>query len=329
MPGSLNMSGSPLVAIPGGAGYAGGRIVEHLAQNGWRVRVTSRSRMTWPGSASDHIEVVRLPEDAPEARTECLRNARAVVMLAGADESRSQANPAAAVRATSEQCMAWLQASHEAGVERFVYLSTVHVYGAPRDGVLSEDTEPRPIRPYATTHLAAELFTQAAHRAGRVSAVVFRLSNSFGAPVWPGIDQWPLLVNDLARQAVLSHQLVLKSDGSQARDFIPLSDVCRAVAWALQRAARGDEAELYNLGSGRSTTILEMTTRVAERCQKVLGFRPPISRGSERSHLTDRPFSLATERLAGAGFAPHGDWDAELDGLLRFCRDHAPALAGH
>jgi UDP-glucose 4-epimerase len=323
------MSGRPLVVIPGGTGYAGGRIVEHLARRGWRVRVTSRSRTTWPGSSSDHIEVIRLDENAPQARTECLRTAKAVVMLAGADESRSQANPAGAVRATCEQCMAWLQASHDAEVERFVYFSTVQVYGAPGEAVLSEDTEPRPIRPYATTHLAAELFTQAAHRAGGRSAVIFRLSNSFGAPVWPGIDQWPLLLNDLARQAVLDRRLVLKSDGLQARDFIPLSDVGRAVAWALERDARGAEAEVYNLGSGRSTTILEMTLRLAQRCETVLGFLPPISRAPDRSHVTDGTFSLATDRLARAGFAPQGDWDAELDGLLRFCRDHAPALAGH
>jgi UDP-glucose 4-epimerase len=317
-----------LVVVPGGAGYAGGRIVEHLAAQGWRVRVTSRSRTVWPGAAGNDVEVVRLvPEAEVEARSDLLQGATAVVMLAGADEAASRANPVSAVRATSEQCMAWLQAARHARVDPFVYFSTVHVYGPPSDRRLDEDATPRPIGPYAATHLAAEAFVEAATRAGWVKGLVFRLSNSFGAPAWPGTDQWGRLLNDLARQAVLRRQLVLQTDGRQARDFIPLSEVCRAVAWSLGRSPATDGPEMYNLGSGRSTSVLEMAARLASRCEAVLGFRPAIAHAPDRERVTDGTFRLRTDRLIRAGFAPGGDWDGELDGLLAFCRDHAPALA--
>jgi len=116
-----------------------------------------------------------------------------------------------------------------AGLERFIYFFTAHVYGEPLIGRITEATLPRPIHPYAITHYAAKNFVLAAHNQNKITGVALRLSNGFGAPTHPNVDCWTLLVNDLCRQAVQTRKIVLRSNGLQQRDLIPLMDIGGAV----------------------------------------------------------------------------------------------------
>ena len=121
------------------------------------------------------------------------------------------------------------------GVPRFLYFSTAHVYGSSLEGTITEQTCPRNLHPYATSHLAGEQAVLEAAQRGAIRGVVFRLSNAFGAPVSSEVNCWMLLVNDLCRQAVTTGELALRTAGLQLRDFVTLEDVTRAVLHVLQR----------------------------------------------------------------------------------------------
>ena len=115
-------------------------------------------------------------------------------------------------------------------VERFIYFSTAHIYGAPLEGTITEKSLPSPVHPYAITHRAAEDYVIAAAKQKRIQGTVLRLSNSFGAPVSPHVNRWTLLANDLCRQAVEKGTITLRSNGCQYRDFICLTDVEEVMA---------------------------------------------------------------------------------------------------
>jgi UDP-glucose 4-epimerase len=156
----------------------------------------------------------------------------------------------------------------------------------------------------------------AAGRRGDFRTTVFRISNAFGAPVNAEVDRWTLLVNDLARQAAETGKLVLRSDGLQARDFIPMSTVCGAVRWALESPAPGG---LYNLGSGESTTVYEMASRVADRCAAVFGWSPPVLRREPDSGAKAGRYLLDVGAIRRDGGLPSAAWEPEIDALLYFC----------
>jgi UDP-glucose 4-epimerase len=317
--GSAKVAGERRVLIPGGTGYVGGRVAEALHESGWQVRVASRRADTWLGPAGESIEVVPCDWRDASDRNRALTGCDALIMLAAANEIEAARDPVAAETATATQCLAWLQGARLAGVSRFLYLSTIHVYGPDGDMPISEAMPPRPVHPYAETHLAAEVFVDAAGRRGDFHTTIFRLSNAFGAPVDAAVNRWTLLVNDLARQAAETGHLVLRSDGLQARDFIPLHAVCGALRWALESPS---PRPLYNLGSGQSLTVFEMASRVAERCAGIFGRTPPISRPEPADGAVAGRYLLDVGAIKRDGGLGSLAWEPEVDAVLRFCRSH-------
>lgn len=305
------------VLITGGSGYVGGRIAAHLLKNGCGVVVGTRQKAAspaWLAGAS-----VRAMD---WASADSLKNAcsgvEAVIHLAAMNEIESAKHPVAALEANTKASLMLLEASISAGVKRFIYFSTAHVYGAPLQGVIHEGTLPRPIHPYALTHKFSEDFVLAAHSLGRVQGAVFRLSNGFGAPTNETVDRWTLLVNDLCRQAATNGVLKLQSDGMQWRDFITLTDVARATHHILHcdPAQWGDG--LFNLGGQLPMTVFAMASRVAMRWQALTGRPIDIIRvqpaGGELPALDYR-----CDKLIATGFTLTSPVDEEIDNTLRFC----------
>ena len=310
------------VLVTGGFGYLGGRVVAELAAApDTEVIVTSRGG-AWPddyprdGLAGVRVVALDLTRPAP---ADLCAGVTEVVHLAAANEIVSGLAPAAAVDATTAGTVRVLERALEAGVRRFVYLSTAHIYGAPLVGHLDECALPRPGHPYAITHRAAEDFVLAAADRGAIEAVVVRLSNAFGWPVWAGVDRWTLVVNDLCRQAVVDRALVLRSSGAQERDFICLGDATRAIRHLLEVPASQLGDGIFNLGGRATTRILDMAERVRARTAAVLGFTPTLSVGADPGGTAPPPLDYDCGRLAATGFHWRGDSDGEIDGLLRLC----------
>lgn len=310
---------SQTVLVTGGFGYLGGRIAKAIARDtSCQVRLASRKPCAGPSWLPQAQTVVMDVLD-PVSLDAALCGVKTVVHLAAVNENESAANPEEALRVNTLGTLRLLRAAIASGVERFIYFSTAHVYGAPLQGHISEQVVPRPVHPYAITHHAAEDFVLAAHDEKRLMGYVIRLSNGFGAPVHAGVDRWTLLVNDLCRQAVQTRQLVLRSAGLQQRDFITLHDVGRAVCHllALSRDASGDG--LFNLGGESSMSVWDMVMRIAKCCRETLGFDPEIVRPAPAPGEQAPSLVYDINKFKQTGFALKGEIDDEIMQTLRLC----------
>lgn len=310
------------VLITGGLGYVGGRIARTVGTEVWReVRLGVRDAGgILPPALDGCTRTVLDLEDDASLDAACI-GIESVVHLAALNEIDSAADPERALRINGVGSLKLLRAAERAGVKRFIYFSTAHVYGAPLCGVISETTLPRPIHPYAITHRTAEDFVLAAHDRRVLTGIVVRLSNGFGAPLTANVNRWTLVVNDLCRQAVETGSLRLLSTGLQRRDFITLGDTGRAVAHllALDPTTCGDG--VFNLGGENPFRIIDVAERVADRCVATLGFRPPIIRPEPREGERSEPLEYRIDRLRDSGFTLENDVDGEIDATLFLCRD--------
>ncbi len=305
--------------ITGGYGYLGGRIAVELADHPeWIVRLGSRKAQAAP-SWLPQAETVAMDVREAGSLSVAMADVQAVVHLAAMNENECVADPCRAVLVNTLGTLNVLQAAIDAGVKHFIYFSTAHVYGAPLVGDISEQTLPRPIHPYAITHHAAEDFVLAAHDQKKITGIVVRLSNGFGAPTHPDVDRWTLLVNDLCRQAVQTRKLVLRSSGLQQRDFITLTDVGRAVSHliGLSRMDCGDG--LFNLGGDNSLSVWDMVQKIAQRCQWTLGYLPGIERPEPRPDEQVGSLNYHSGKFQQTGFMLHGNLDEEIDRTLLVC----------
>lgn len=314
------MNNTSKVLITGGLGYVGGRIAQHLATDpGLSLRLTSRRiiRTTYPTWLAN-CEIRQW--DASADPSDLCAGIDTVVHLAAANENDCIQDPLGALEVNGIGSLRLLQAAQDAGVRRFIYFSTAHVYGAPLLGFISEQTVPRPIHPYAITHKVAEDFVLASRDQGKIEGIVLRLSNGFGVPITVDVDRWTLLINDLCRQAVSTGKLVLRSNGMQQRDFITLQDAARCVAHliALPVSRCGDG--LFNLGGELACSIYEITQLVASRCQVVLGFTPPIERVEPLSGDRAPSLEYSIAKLKATGFSLRNEVEDEIDATLSLCQ---------
>ena len=68
-----------------------------------------------------------------------------------------------------------VSASLQANVQRFIYLSTAHIYGNPLQGLITEETLPTNYHPYATSKLAGEKVVLHSASLGTMKTIVLRL----------------------------------------------------------------------------------------------------------------------------------------------------------
>jgi UDP-glucose 4-epimerase len=307
---------SGLVLVTGAGGYLGGRVATALAHAGRPLRLVTRSPAALRPFFSES-EILPWPE--PSGFDGLCRDVHAVVHLASLNESDSACDPEQATLVNTLNTLQLLRAAERAKVERFVYASTARVYGEPLQGTISETTLPRPVHPYAITHLGAEHHVLAAHDRWALGGVVLRLSNVVGAPSRAGVNRWSLIANDLCRQAVTKRTLSLKSSGLGTRDFVAMSDACRAIQHVLDLPFEGLADGLFNVGGGQSRSILDMARLVADGCERVLGFRPDLLRGF--SSESDAALDYRIDKLTGTGFQLAGALETEIDETLALCRD--------
>lgn len=310
---------SKRILITGGYGYLGGRIAVELANNAkWIARLGSRRAQVAPGWLPQ-AETVSMDVLETESLPAAMTDVQAVVHLAAMNENECIADPGKAVLVNTLGTFNVLRAAIDAGVKQFIYFSSAHVYGAPLVGDVTEETLPRPLHPYAITHHAAEDFVLAAHDQKKITGIVVRMSNGFGAPTHSDVDRWTLLVNDLCRQAVQTRKLILRSSGLQQRNFITLTDVARAVRHLLDLNQRDYGNGLFNLGGSNSLSIWDMVQKVSQRCPLTLGYLPSIERPEPQPDEQAYFLNYHSDKLQNTGFMLQGNFDEEIDRTLLVC----------
>ncbi len=310
--------------VTGAGGYVGSGLVGALARDGWDVRAALRERAEYV----DVPQVVAdLAEDAEAARRAC-EGADAVVHLAGENEVLAARDPVSALGGTVLGTERLVEAVTGAGVGRIVYMSTVHVYGERIvDGAtLTEDLRPEPRSTYAISRLTSEHLLSTLRSAG-CEVVVFRLTNSVGAPADPAIDRWTLVSNDLCRQGAVQGKLELRSSGVQWRDFVHLRDVRKIVAAACHGGDDRLPPGTYNLGSGSPLTVRELAGLVQDAFERHTGTRPELHAPEPRDDRPE-PYHVSVERAAAHGLRADAPVADAVDETVRFCIEHKEALAG-
>lgn len=306
------------IVISGGLGYVGGRLSNYLAQEGNEVIALSRQANSLPDLNLPHKLSVLHPEELTINQA-ILKDADAFVHLAALNENDCLKDQEKAIEVNITETLRLLDRVHRAGVKKFVYFSTAHVYGKPLTGYYDEATLTRPIHPYAITHKCAEDYVLAYNSEKGMSNLVIRLSNSFGGPAFPTADRWTLLINDLCRSAVTSGKMTLLSNGLQMRDFICLQDVCAAVFHLLRITTAKDEDCIFNVSAGSSITVWDMALMIKKEAEGFLNKPIDLMRAQTGDSNKTDLLEISNKKLLSTGFRLRADQRAEIKSTLEFC----------
>ncbi|WP_297834512.1 dTDP-glucose 4,6-dehydratase [Thermomonas sp.] len=286
--------------ITGGAGFIGGNFVLDAIKQG--VRVINLDALTYAGNLDTLASIENDPnhvfvhgdigDRALVARL--LAEHRPVAVVNFAAEShvdRSIDGPAAFIQTNVVGTLALLEAARDywktldspaKEAFRFLHVSTDEVYGAlGATGKFTETTPYAPNSPYSASKAASDHLVRAFHHTYGLPVLTTNCSNNYGPYQFP-----EKLIPLIIARALAGEPLPVYGDGKQVRDWLHVSDHCRAIRTVL---VKGRVGETYNVGGNAEIENIEVVKAICA----LLDRRHPRADGRPReSQITfvqDRP----------------------------------------
>jgi UDP-glucose 4-epimerase len=292
------------ILITGGAGFIGSHLARRFADHA-EVTVLDDLRSGY----ARNLEGVRcrflqgsILDEA--ALRQAIAGAAEVYHLAAMiSVPESVAKPAECAELNTEGTRRVLDAALAAGARKVVLASSAAIYGDNPTVPKLESMPPEPKSPYAETKLAGEQLLAQYRQAHGLGTTSLRFFNVFGPRQDPR-SAYAAAVPIFIAKALRDEPIGIHGDGGQTRDFIHVTDIVGALAYA---GGSQDMAGTYNVGYGRSQSILAL----AQEIIRLTGSKSPIEHLPARAG--DVRHSLAsTERLLSAGWKPQSSVNAGL-----------------
>jgi UDP-glucose 4-epimerase len=269
------------VLVTGGAGFIGSHVAEALVARGDDVVVlddlSSGKRENLPEGAELVEGDIREPQDELFAGVKpdiCFH------LAAQADVRVSVARPEHDARINVIGTINLLEAAREHGTQ-LVFSSTGGAIYGECDGPAPEDAPRQPLAPYGTSKLAGEEYLATYNRLHGTKHVALRYGNVYGPRQDPHGEAGVVAI--FFKRFLSGEQPRIFGDGKQTRDYVYAVDVVRATL-----AAAGRDGGVYNVGTGRETSVVELF----DLCRRVAGkesvepeFAPPRPGELQRSVL--------------------------------------------
>jgi UDP-glucose 4-epimerase len=302
-----------------GGGLIGSHVALELGARGGEVAVLSRSFSDLLRQSPEEGEGIRLVQ-AEVRQTDQLAGllewADSVFFLAGTSTpALSDSDATDSITALLEPALHVFDAMRESGPSRLILASSGGtVYGRASELPTDEAAQIAPISVHGVNALATEQYAALYAREHGITSTVLRFSNVYGPGQRPRggfgvIAAW-------CEAAARGEPLILIGDGSVRRDFVHARDAARAAALA---AAEREPAEVLNVGSGRSISLLKLIELLSE----IVGHRLEVEARPPRSidvPVTELDSSVLT---ALTGWRPEVELRDGLAECWEWARAHA------
>ena len=273
------------ILVTGGAGFVGSHVVDRCVEAGHGVAVvddlSSGQRQQVNAAARLHVVDIRTPAlddvfrgEAPEA---------VVHLAAQASVGRSVANPQLDAEINVLGSLNLLECARRAGTRRFVYISTGGAGYGDTDVVPTPESHPtRPVSPYGTSKVAAELYLGCWEALHGLSGVVLRLANIYGPRQNPHGEAGVIAI--FTDRLLRGEPCIINGDGLQTRDYVYVSDVAEAALRALERP---QVTGPVNIGTGVETTVVALFEALRAAFGHGQSRHGPARPGEQRRSLLD------------------------------------------
>ncbi|UYZ62125.1 UDP-glucose 4-epimerase GalE [Hymenobacter weizhouensis] len=274
------------ILVTGGAGYIGSHAVVELYEAGFQPVIVD-------DFSNSQEQAVRGIEEILGVRVPCHRidcgdvealravfaeegSLRGVIHFAASKAvGESVQQPLKYYRNNLGSLLALLTVMQEFGVPHLVFSSSCTVYGIPDQLPVTEQTPTKPATsPYGNTKKICEDIITDVVKApeSTVRAILLRYFNPIGAHASAKIGELPLgvpqnLIPYVTQTAAgIREKLTINGDtydtpdGTNIRDYVHVVDLAKAHVVAVQRLldVRGEAVEVFNVGTGRGNSVLEV-----------------------------------------------------------------------
>lgn len=249
------------LVVTGGAGFIGSCFIRHMLNKYPDYKIVNLDALTYCANLKNLKDIENNPNytfihgDIRDSKlaTELFENADACINFAAESHvDNSILNPFVFVETNVNGTLNLLACAREAGLSRYLQVSTDEVYGTlGESGYFTEETPLAPNSPYSASKASADLLARAYFETYKLPVVTTRCSNNYGPYQFPE-KLIPLFISNLLN----NKKVPVYGDGMNVRDWLYVYDHCSAIDAVLHN---GREGEVYNIGGNNEKTNMEIT----------------------------------------------------------------------
>ena len=204
-----------------------------------------------------------------------------------------------------------MDACRKFGIKRYHQVSTDEVYGdLPLDRpdlLFHEDTPLHTSSPYSSSKASADLLVLAYHRTYDLPVTISRCSNNYGPYQFP-----EKLIPLMIQKARKNEKLPVYGDGKNVRDWLHVSDHCKAIDLIVRN---GRDGEIYNVGGHNERSNLQ----VVETILKALGKDNSLIEHVKDRLGHDRRYAICPDKIEKElGWKPEYNFDTGIAETIKW-----------
>lgn len=234
------------ILVTGTEGYLGSLLPPLLIERGHEVLGvdTGYYKVGWLYNGTE-VTAKTLNKDIRNITALDLQGVEAIVHMAElSNDPTGQLSPTITYDINHKGSVRLATLAKEAGVRRFVYMSSCSVYGVATEGDVTEESSVNPQTAYAecktlverdVTPLADDDF----------SPTFMRNATAFGASPRMRFD---IVLNNLAGLAWTTKEIKMTSDGTPWRPLVHGLDICKAIVCAIEAPRDIVHNQIFNVG---------------------------------------------------------------------------------
>ena len=252
------------ILVTGGAGFIGSKLVKRLFDLGHEVHVWDNlssgkaSNIGFLDPNNFHILDIDNPSLFPEDNFDYIFH-----LAAKARVIPSFQDPELYHKVNVDGTFNVLKYAKEIGAKKVIFASSSSIYGDSKYALLSEDLEPHPQSPYASTKLIGEMLCNEFALSLGLPTVAMRFFNVYGEGM--SDSQYKPLVQAFLEAHNEGRPLPVNGSGKQSRDFTHVDDVVEALISAM--ITETGEFNIFNVGACNDWTVLHVAQLFGDEIQ--------------------------------------------------------------
>ncbi|MER3399632.1 MAG: UDP-glucose 4-epimerase [Thermoflexus sp.] len=297
--------------VTGGAGFIGSHVVDALIRAGHEVVVVDNLSTGRRENLNPRARFYAVDIRSPDLAEVFERERPEVVNHHAAQMSVrvSMADPIYDADVNVLGSLNLIRLSLRYGVKKFIYISSGGaVYGEPQYLPCDEDHPIRPLCPYGVTKFVVEQYLDLFYKHYGLHYTVLRYPNVYGPRQDPEGEAGVVAI--FIGRMLRGEEVMINGTGEQMRDFVYVEDVVAANLMALEDG----EGEVFNLGSGRGTTVNQIFHLLAA----ITGYRREPVYGPPKAGETFRIYLSAERAFRAWGWRPQVDLEEGLERTVAF-----------